>query len=160
MHGCRVTDRGDIVRVQGDMGFKVSGSAYKVSKDIAYHHGTMLLSSNLEELRRALKIRGRFMIRDKGVDSVRANHVANVPFPGRDDAEKFGEFAKVVREEFDEMHGPNEYFELSEEEVAVIPQVKKNMEQLSVKYESLFRLIIELGLEVWTDARVYRTSCS
>ena len=135
VHGCRVTDRGDIVRVQGDMGFKVSGSAYKVSKDIAYHHGTMLLSSNLEELRRALKIRGRFMIRDKGVDSVRANHVANVAFPGRDDGEKFGEFARVVREEFDEMHGENEYLELSEEEIAAIPEVKKNMEQLSVDFD-------------------------
>jgi lipoate-protein ligase A len=103
------------------MGFKVSGSAYKVSKDIAYHHGTMLLNSNLEDLKRALKIRGRFMIRDKGVDSVRANHVANVPFPGRDNDEKFGEFATVVRQEFDEMHGSNEYFELSEEEATGIP---------------------------------------
>ena len=135
VHGCRVTDRGDIVRVQGDMGFKVSGSAYKVSKDIAYHHGTMLLNSNLEDLKRALKIRGRFMIRDKGVDSVRANHVANVPFPGSDNDEKFGEFATVVRQEFDEMHGSNEYFELSEEEATGIPEVKKNMDQLAVNME-------------------------
>ena len=63
---------------------------------------------------------------------MRANHVANVPFPGRDNEEKFGEFARVVRQEFEEMHGSNEYFELSEDEVAVIPEVKKNMEQLSV----------------------------
>jgi lipoate-protein ligase A len=122
------------------MGFKVSGSAYKVSKDIAYHHGTMLLNSNLEDLKRALKIRGRFMIRDKGVDSVRANHVANVPFPGGDNDEKFGEFATVVRQEFDEMHGSNEYFELSEEEATGIPEVKKNIDQLSVNME------LELGL--------------
>lgn len=122
------------MRVQGDMGFKVSGSAYKVSKDIAYHHGTMLLSSNLEELRRALKIRGRIMLRDKGVDSVRANHVANVSFPGKDNEEKFGEFARVVKQEFDEMHGETEYLELYEEDAAVIPEVKKNVEQLSVNH--------------------------
>jgi lipoate-protein ligase A len=121
------------VRVQGDMGFKVSGSAYKISKDIAYHHGTMLLSSNLEDLRRALKIRGRIMLRDKGVDSVRANHVANVSFPGTNNEEKFEEFAKVVKQEFDEMHGETEYLELKEEDVVVIPEVKKNVEQLSVK---------------------------
>jgi lipoyltransferase/lipoate-protein ligase len=129
---CRVTDRGDIVMVSGDSGYKVSGSAYKISKDIAYHHGTMLLDSNLNELRRALKIEKRIMIRDKGVDSIRANHVANIPFPGKNSLTKFQEFAQVVKDEFEEMHGKHRFFELSEQEIQAIPEIKKIAEQLSV----------------------------
>ena len=130
--GCRVTDRGDIVMVKGEEGYKVSGSAYKVSKDIAYHHGTMLLGSNLGELRKALRVDGRVMIRDKGVDSVRANHVANVPFPGENNNAKFNDFVEVVKEEFEEMHGKHRFIELSERDVENIPEVKKNLEQLNV----------------------------
>jgi len=131
--GCRVTDRGDIVMVKGEEGYKVSGSAYKVSKDMAYHHGTMLLGSDLNELRKALRVEpGRIMIRDKGVDSVRANHVANVPFPGEDNTAKFNDFVHVVKEEFEEMHGKHRFIELSEEEVSNIPEVKRSMEQLTV----------------------------
>jgi lipoyltransferase/lipoate-protein ligase len=131
--GCRVTDRGDIVKVCGDSGYKVSGSAYKISKDIAYHHGTMLLDSDLNELRRALKIEGRIMIRDKGVDSVRANHVANIPFPGTTREDKFHEFAQVVKDEFEEMHGKHRFIELSEQEIQAIPEIKKTAEQLAVQ---------------------------
>jgi lipoyltransferase/lipoate-protein ligase len=131
--GCRVTDRGDIVMVKADEGYKVTGSAYKVSKDMAYHHGTMLLGSDLNELRKALRVEpGRIMIRDKGVDSVRANHVANVPFPGEDNTVKFNDFVEVVKEEFEEMHGKHRFIELSEEEVSNIPEVKRSMEQLTV----------------------------
>jgi lipoyltransferase/lipoate-protein ligase len=132
--GCRVTDRGDIVMVKGEEGYKVSGSAYKVSKDIAYHHGTMLLGSNLGELRKTLRIDGRVMIRDKGVDSVRANHVANVPFPGENNNAKFNEFVQVVKEEFEEMHGKHRFIELSEGDVENIPEVKVNVEQLNVTH--------------------------
>ena len=131
--GCRVTDRGDIVMVKGEEGYKVSGSAYKVSKDMAYHHGTMLLGSNLNELRKALRVEsGRIMIRDKGVDSVRANHVANIPFPGEDNTAKFNEFVQVVRDEFEEMHGKHQFVELSEEDVSNIREIKQSMEQLTV----------------------------
>lgn len=132
MTGCRVTDRGDIVLVKGEEGYKVSGSAYKVSKDIAYHHGTMLLSSDLNELRKALRVDGRVMIRDKGVDSVRANHVANIPFPGENSNAKFNEFIQAVREEFEEMHGKYPFIQLSEQETEKIPEVKRRMEQLLV----------------------------
>ncbi|KAG7192136.1 Biotin/lipoate A/B protein ligase [Scheffersomyces spartinae] len=49
----KVNDRGDIV--DGPTGKKVSGSAYKLSKGKSYHHGTMLLSLNLDVLRRLLR---------------------------------------------------------------------------------------------------------
>ena len=46
-----VNKRADIV-VDGK---KVSGAAYRISKDRAYHHGTLLVNSNLDILRRVLK---------------------------------------------------------------------------------------------------------
>jgi len=72
------------------------------------------------------------MIRDRGVDSVRANHVANVPFPGENTTTKFMEFVRVVREEFEEMHGKHRYTELSEEDVVKIPEIKERVNQLTV----------------------------
>jgi lipoate-protein ligase A len=142
--GCKVTERGDIVMFKGEEGYKVSGSAYKVSKDIAYHHGTMLLGSEMGELRRALSVDGRVMIRDKGVDSVRANHVSNVPFPGEDNNVKFNEFVGLVREEFAEMHGENPLVELAQENVIEIPEVKKGIEKLTVHIQG--RLIHRVGI--------------
>ena len=132
IHGCRVTERGDIVVVKAEEGYKVSGSAYKVSKDMAYHHGTMLLGSNLIELRKALRIDGRIMIRDNGVDSLRAKHVANVPFPGENIHEKFEGFVRAVRFEFEEMHGRHRYVELTEDCIMKIPEIAKGVEHLKV----------------------------
>jgi lipoate-protein ligase A len=131
--GCKVTQRGDIVMCKGEEGYKVSGSAYKVAKNMAYHHGTMLLGSDLDELRRALKVDGRLMVKDKGVDSIRANHIANVPFPGEDNMAKFSNFVETVREEFTDMHGKHRFVELAEEDVQVIPEIQRGMDQLSVR---------------------------
>lgn len=47
-----VNDRGDIITQHGS--FKVSGSAYKLSKGRSYHHGTMLLNLRLDVLRQLL----------------------------------------------------------------------------------------------------------
>ncbi|KAI5963180.1 uncharacterized protein KGF55_002972 [Candida pseudojiufengensis] len=50
-----VNKRGDIVTKDGgDEELKISGSAYKLSKGKSYHHSTMLLNSNLKNLRRIL----------------------------------------------------------------------------------------------------------
>lgn len=46
-----VNERNDIV-VDG---YKVSGSAFKLTSSRAYHHGTMLLDSNIKTLSQALK---------------------------------------------------------------------------------------------------------
>ncbi|KAI9295434.1 Lipoyltransferase and lipoate-protein ligase [Neoconidiobolus thromboides FSU 785] len=49
---------------------KISGSAYKISGCWAYHHGTMLIDTNLNSLSKVLK--NNLTIESKGVDSVRS----------------------------------------------------------------------------------------
>ncbi|KDN37817.1 hypothetical protein K437DRAFT_276465 [Tilletiaria anomala UBC 951] len=56
---------------------KVSGSAYKLTGTRAYHHGTMLLSSDLSSLGSALHNDRGDALRTKGIGSVRAR-VANL----------------------------------------------------------------------------------
>jgi len=130
--GCRVTERGDITFVNGEVGCKISGSAYKVAKDLAYHHGTMLLNSELDELRKALRVNDRLIIRDKGVDSVRASHVGNLTFPGETSDEKFHNFVEAVKQEFEGMHGKHEFVELSEDDIKTLHEVQRNRDQLMV----------------------------
>jgi lipoate-protein ligase A len=50
-------------------GFKVSGSAYKLTNRRAYHHGTMLIDTDIDRLRGALKV-NRDRLITKGVASV------------------------------------------------------------------------------------------
>ncbi|KAJ2747868.1 hypothetical protein GGI20_000163 [Coemansia sp. BCRC 34301] len=51
-------------------GLKVSGSAFKLTKLRAFHHGTMLISADLERLHGCLKSQARDCIEAKGVASV------------------------------------------------------------------------------------------
>ncbi|KNZ46615.1 uncharacterized protein VP01_711g6 [Puccinia sorghi] len=51
IHAVNVTDRYDVC--VGDR--KVSGSAFRITSKRAYHHGTMLISSNLAQLKGALR---------------------------------------------------------------------------------------------------------
>jgi len=78
----RVNDRNDIVllRNQGEPPewLKISGSAFKLTKGRALHHGTLLYSSpNLKSISELLKSQGRGLIEAKGVESVRSQ-VANL----------------------------------------------------------------------------------
>jgi len=63
-----VNDRNDIC-VGKD---KVSGSAYKIVNNRAYHHGTMLISSNLDNLGGLLRVKNKEAMHTKGVESVRS----------------------------------------------------------------------------------------
>ncbi|PLW09677.1 hypothetical protein PCANC_22239 [Puccinia coronata f. sp. avenae] len=64
-----VTDRYDVC--VGDR--KVSGSAFRITSKRAYHHGTMLISSNLAQLKGALRPTPNMNIVDsKAVGSVRS----------------------------------------------------------------------------------------
>ncbi|TCD63961.1 Biotin/lipoate A/B protein ligase [Steccherinum ochraceum] len=52
--------------------YKVSGSAYKIVNSRAYHHGTMLIGSDLGALGSLLRVQGKEKMQTKGVESVRS----------------------------------------------------------------------------------------
>ncbi|QLL33904.1 hypothetical protein HG536_0F02290 [Torulaspora globosa] len=86
-----LNNRGDIVL--GDR--KVSGSAYKIARGKAYHHGTMLIQSKLDQFRGLLKPESIDGVtwNCNSVDSVRSQ-VQNVPL------ESVQQFIDMVVEEF------------------------------------------------------------
>ncbi|KAH3900543.1 related to Putative lipoate-protein ligase A [Saccharomycodes ludwigii] len=51
----RLNERGDIIIGEKDSPFKVSGSAFKIAKNKSYHHGTMLINSDLPRFKNLLK---------------------------------------------------------------------------------------------------------
>ncbi|KAG2732868.1 hypothetical protein G9P44_003858 [Scheffersomyces stipitis] len=68
-----VNDRGDITTTKQEDGvnYKISGSAYKLSRGKSYHHGTMLLNSRLDVL-------GKLLHRDENkLGKVDASNVIN-----------------------------------------------------------------------------------
>ena len=70
--GVEVNARHDIViRAAAALPRKVSGSAYRVVRDTSMHHGTMLISTNLDQLSHVLAGNGRRIV-GKGVCSVRS----------------------------------------------------------------------------------------
>lgn len=50
----KINEKGDMIRSSDEK--KISGSAYQISKGKSLHHGTMLLNSDLQTLRKLLKI--------------------------------------------------------------------------------------------------------
>jgi lipoate-protein ligase A len=67
-----INDRNDIVtQIQGQS-FKLSGSAYRETKHTSFHHGTLLIKSDLELLKRYLHHKQDKNIEAKGVPSVRS----------------------------------------------------------------------------------------
>lgn len=65
----RLNQRHDIVLAQSQR--KISGSAYKISRNRCYHHGTMLLNSDLEGVREYLRSPSTGIL-SKGVSSTRS----------------------------------------------------------------------------------------
>lgn len=104
----RVNERHDIVLDRGghDHGrggappetFKISGSAYKLTRLRSLHHGTCLLNSpNLGDIGRLLRSPAEPFVKARGVESVRSR-ICNVGVPARD-------FIDAVRREFGAMYG-------------------------------------------------------
>jgi len=63
--------RHDIIIHQQGKDYKISGSAFRESKDKAFHHMTLLLQANLSELTKVLRSPLNFLA-SKGVNSVRS----------------------------------------------------------------------------------------
>ncbi|KAK4185818.1 hypothetical protein QBC35DRAFT_502879 [Podospora australis] len=99
----RVNERHDIVQDHPGGGkeyptYKVSGSAYKLTRTRSLHHGTMLLSSdNLHNISGLLRGPAEKYIKAKGVESVRSP-IQNVG------VEKWDSFAAAVLAEFKQMY--------------------------------------------------------
>ncbi|KAG9242495.1 hypothetical protein BJ878DRAFT_515102 [Calycina marina] len=136
----RVNERHDIVqdmnepglnkedRFEGDLRpFKVSGSAYKLTRLRSLHHGTCLLhSENLPRIDQYLKSLVKKYITARGVDSVRSN-VANVIPKLDNDA-----FIKAVIDQWHDLYG-QEGGELQIHEAdnyADVPEVMKGCAEL------------------------------
>lgn len=96
---------------------KCSGSAYKISKDRAYAHGTMLLTSDLANLGPALRA-GDWGIKANGVESVRSA-VTNIGM-GHED------FCALIAKAFN-----LELRSVAESEMLSLSQVSTNHLQLS-----------------------------
>jgi lipoate-protein ligase A len=119
-----------------DTVFKISGSAYKLTRLRALHHGTCLVSSNNiwlipSFLRSPLKP----FLKAKGVDSVRSpiqNVQVNNDF-GTD------EFIEAVAEEFHRLHGGEQCIELGSA-CGVVPEIAKGMDELKVTMLPMFIL--------------------
>lgn len=78
--------------------FKISGSAYKLTRLRSLHHGTCLLSSpNLADISRLLRSPAEPFVKARGVESVRSR-ICNVGVPTSD-------FMEAVRGEFEDMYG-------------------------------------------------------
>lgn len=90
----KVNERHDIIDVNSN---KVSGAAFKILRNRAYHHGTMLLESNLVNLKKYLDSPIAHEIKSKGVQSVRSS-VANIKV-------SHDIFCKALSKEFQNMYG-------------------------------------------------------
>ncbi|KAF2266733.1 hypothetical protein CC78DRAFT_458637 [Lojkania enalia] len=104
---------------------KVSGSAYKLTRARALHHGTALLASpNLHIISQYLRSPAKGYITAKGVESVRSP-VANIGLANE-------VFERAVQKEFDAMYGDSKgvIIEAVGEELLNIPDIKKGYNEL------------------------------
>ncbi|KXS21409.1 Lipoyltransferase and lipoate-protein ligase, partial [Gonapodya prolifera JEL478] len=101
----RTNERFDVVVDVNGHPKKISGSAYKIVSQRAYHHGTMLINSDLADLRKYLKIPPKKIV-SKGIGSVPSpvTSIGSISFTASHQA-----FCHQVRNEFLKEHG---YFEL------------------------------------------------
>ena len=133
--GARVNARHDIVvDVAEDGGdweggaggtFKVSGSAYKLTRTRALHHGTCLLGSeNLGRVGRLLRSPAEGFVKARGVESVRSP-IRNVGVGGE-------EFVDAVMGEFRRMYGDGvgRGVVVGEEEALANEEVVKGVREL------------------------------
>lgn len=106
---------------------KVSGSAYKLTRRRAMHHGTCLLSSpNLSIIPRYLRSPARPFVKAKGVESV-SSPVGNIGL-GND------LFKDAVHVAFRSMYGGNEGHHVVGDEALEEPKVKEYMNETKVCY--------------------------
>ena len=123
----RVNERHDIVMdvaPENDIHtFKISGSAYKLTRQRSLHHGTCLLRSpNLANISGLLRSPAEGFIKARGVDSVRSP-VRNVDVDN-------SMFEEAAMAEFRNMHGNFDVHEEVGEEALEIDSIRSGCEEL------------------------------
>jgi len=101
---------------------KVSGSAYKITRLRSYHHGTMLLSTDLEKVKGLLGSPAR--------DVIEARGVASVPSPVTNTGVDAGEFVSAAVEEFTALYGNARIAEVEEKEAVEVEEVMRGVRKL------------------------------
>ncbi len=66
-----IGDRNNLWVMSSEGERKISGSAFKQKRDRSFHHGTLLVDTDIEKLKRALKPKD-YQITSKSIDSVRS----------------------------------------------------------------------------------------
>lgn len=115
----------------GPRPLKVSGSAYKLVRGRALHHGTCLLSSpNLNAISHYLHSPAKPFIKAYGVESV-SSPVANIGIPNHD-------FVRAVQREFAYMYGSSSAgpaaIEVGDEQLHV-PELRKGYDEMKVRFK-------------------------
>ncbi|EGY16532.1 lipoate-protein ligase A [Verticillium dahliae VdLs.17] len=115
----------------GKATFKVSGSAYKLTRLRSLHHGTCLLSSpNLGSIGQMLRSPAEPFIKGRGVESVRSP-VRNVGVGNE-------EFEGAVVREFGAMYGAFDVIAEVNEDAAELESVRKGMKELQRQFNLSF----------------------
>ncbi|ORY56100.1 uncharacterized protein BCR38DRAFT_119936 [Pseudomassariella vexata] len=103
--------------------YKISGSAYKLTRLRSLHHGTCLLSTpNLSRISQFLRSPAEPFLKSRGVDSVRSK-IQNVRVANRD-------FEEAVVAEFGGMYGDVDAEIITAGEARHVPDVMKGYEEL------------------------------
>jgi len=146
----RVNERHDIVMDKQDKEgnlkpFKISGSAYKLTRLRSLHHGTCLLSSpNIQSISKYLRAPAKPFIKARGVDSV-SSPITNV---GVDNSK----FREAVVAEFRSLHGicpeASDRLLLVDERARGIPEIAQGLEELLVcNPPPISRCVLSDGLQ-------------
>lgn len=112
-YNLEVNERGDITTtaLEDGINYKVSGSAYKLSKGRSYHHGTMLLDLKLDVLRKVLsrdQTKLGFVNAMSSIPSVRSK-VTNLELSSET-------FINLVSERFQQVYGIEPEIEKNDDE--------------------------------------------
>lgn len=123
----RVNERHDIViddPQDTSKTFKVSGSAYKLTRLRSLHHGTCLLNSpNLRDISTLLRSPAEPFIKARGVDSVRSS-VRNLDLD-------LGSFEDAVVDEFTRMYGEADVLdEIHDQGAWAVEKVRKGYAEM------------------------------
>ena len=135
------THRTPFTVADGPPALKVSGSAYKLIRARALHHGTCLLESpNLDRISQFLRSPAKPYIKARGVESV-SSPVGNIGVTPSD-------FIKVVQDEFGKMYTGrdqgNILAQLNQSEILDIPVVRETVSKLKVNFPVTLTYVTDL----------------